>query len=102
MTVDTTGQTNATCAQPFNEDYPGLLGKILLIQPSEECFVLTADWPGEELPVSEGIKLAADERVIISMDDIDSSVLLAHDEAFAWLAGVTASGTSDIKVWELV
>lgn len=102
-TIDagTSGSTNGNCSASFRVSYPALLGKILLVQPDGICYAGSAFWTGYQLPASEGVKIAQDERVIITMDDIDSTQKAIGDY-YAWLAITAASGTVNVKVWELV
>src|SRR3990167_5807662 len=96
----TTTKNNHTTAVPFNNTGNALLGKTLLIQPDSACYIGCGLTNAGTVTTANGVKLAADERVILTMDDIDSSV--AAGEFYGWFASVAVSGTTVLKVWELL
>lgn len=87
--VTTTAKTNAEATTPYGTT--GLTDKALLIQASAECYVgVTATSTGD-VTTANGVKLAADERVIVLMS-----------ATYPYLVAITASGTANLRVWELV
>lgn len=89
--VATTTKNNNDTATPFNNTGDALKGKTLLIQTDTACYILPGTANTATVTTSNGVKLGADERVILGMAD-----------EYGWLAGLAVSGTSNIKVWELI
>lgn len=87
----TTSKTNAQATTAFGANEPYLTGKTLLIQPSAEIYLGVSRTSSGTVTTSNGVKVLADERVVICMDS-----------AYAYLAAITASGTANVRVWELV
>lgn len=86
----TTTKNNHDTAVPFNDTTVALTGKVLLLQPDATCYVLPVTANDGTVTTANGVKLAADEKVIIGMAS-----------SYGFLAAVSASGTTNIKVWEL-
>jgi hypothetical protein len=91
--VATTTKNNHDTASAFNNTGIGLGGKMLLIQSDAACFILPGTANTATATSSNGVKLAADERVVIIMDTTAS---------YGWLAAVSVSGTANVRVWELI
>jgi len=88
--VATTTKNNYDTATPFNNSGDGLKGKVLLIQPDAACYILPVTSSTGTVTTSNGVKLAADEKVTIHMG-----------QRFPGLACLSVSGTTNCKVWEL-
>lgn len=90
--VATTTKNNKDTATPFNHTGDALTGKVLLIQADAACYMLTGTVDTVAVTAANGVKLAiVDERVIITMPD-----------RHGWIAFLSVSGTTNIKVWELI
>lgn len=89
--VATTTKNNHDTATPFNNTGDALKGKMLLIQPDTACYILPGTANTATVTTSNGIKLGAEERVILSMAD-----------DYGWLACVAVSGTTNCRIWELI
>lgn len=89
--VATTTKNNHDTATPFNNTGDALKGKVLLIQPDAACYILPGTANTATVTTSNGVKLAADERVIIHMA-----------QGHSFLACLSVSGTTNCRVWELV
>lgn len=89
--IATTTKNNHDTATPFNDTGDALKGKALMVQPDTACYILAGATNAGTVTTSNGVKLAADERVILTM---------TRDQG--WLACVAVSGTTNLKVWELV
>jgi hypothetical protein len=87
--IATTTKNNHDTATPFNNTGDALKGKLLMLQPDAACYINFATTNAGTATTS-AIKLAADERVVVSMT-----------EAHGWVACVSASGTTNLRVWEL-
>lgn len=88
ITVAGASKNNADTAVPFSNTGNCLKGKTLLLQPSASVHVLPGTASNSTVTTSNGVKIGADERVIITMA-----------EDYGWLAVI---GTADVKVWELI
>lgn len=88
--VATTTKNNNDTAVPFANTGEALQGKVLLIQPDAACYVLPGAASTATVTTSNGVKLQADERAIITMQS-----------GYGFLACVSVSGTTNLKVWEL-
>jgi hypothetical protein len=88
--VATTTKNNHDTATPFNNTGEALKAKILLIQPDAACYILPGSTNAATVTTANGIKLGADERVIITMTSNEG-----------WLCALAVSGTANVKVWEL-
>lgn len=86
----TTSKTNHQATTPFANTVDALKGKTILIQSSAACFILPVSTNTGTVTAANGVKLAADERVIITMGS-----------AQGWLAAILASGTGNVRVWEM-
>lgn len=89
--VATTTKNNTDTASAFNSTGEALKGKILLVQSDSACYVLPGTISTTTVTTANGVKLAADERVVITMGS-----------SYGWLAGLAVTGTSNIRVWELI
>lgn len=98
--VATTVKSNETTAAPFNNSATYLLGKTLLIQSDADCYILPTAAAGEAgLTSSNGVRIFANERVVLEMDDFDQLPISA--EALRSLTALAVAGTANVKVWEL-
>ena len=91
--VATTTKNNHDTATPFNNTGDALKGKVLMLQADAACYVYpgtlnTATVTGSA--TGNGVLLAVAERVIVTM---------AADQG--WMACVSVSGTTNLKIWEL-
>lgn len=82
-----TTKNNHDTAAPFNNTGSGLANKLLLIQCDAAAHILPGTTNATTVTTSNGVKLAADERVVVRME-----------EGYGWLAAV---GAANCKVWEL-
>lgn len=87
----TTSKTNHEATTPFNNTGEALKGKTLLIQVSAECYIGVTSTSTGTVTTANGVKLAADERVIIMMG-----------QSRGFLAAIHATATANVRVWELV
>ena len=88
--VATTTKNNHDTAAPFYNTDPTLAGKILLIQPDAAGYILPGTANTSTVTTSNGVYLGPYERVILTMKSTQG-----------YLAAVSASGTMNVKVWEL-
>ena len=95
-----TSKTNAQATTPFNAALPGLLGKILMLQPSQDVYILPVDTSTRAITSSNGILLYAGERVTVTMMDMD--ITDEPGENTPWLAAIRSSADGNLKVWELI
>lgn len=95
-----TSKTNAEATTAFNTAAPRLGGKVLLIQPDQDCYILPVSTSTGTVTSTNGVKLTSGERVQITMDDIDPTSI--SGEAYQWLACLRVSASGNLKVWELV
>lgn len=86
----TNNHTTTTTAAFYNSD-PTLGARVLLLQPSAAGYILSGTTNAAAVTAVNGVKLAADERVIICMG-----------ASHGWLAFLPSSGAATLKVWELV
>lgn len=93
-----TSINNATTAAPFNAT--GLQGKILLVQPDSDCFILPVIGAAGVNVAAQSPLVSANERVTITMPDQDSTVP-ALEQRY-WLAVIQSTASGNLKVWELV
>lgn len=89
--VATTTKNNHDTAAPFNDTGDALKGKTIMVQPDTACYILAGSANTSTVTTANGVKLAADERVTITM---------TRDQG--WLACLAVSGTTNLKVWEMV
>lgn len=83
----TTTINNHDTATPFNNTGDALKNKCLLIQPDADCHVLPGITNAATVTTTNGLKIGADERVVLTMGS-----------DMGWLAVV---GAANVKVWEL-
>lgn len=84
-----TTTNNHDTASPFNNTGMALKGKVLLLQSDAACHVACGTTNAVTVTTSNGVKLAADERVLIHMNE---------DDGYGWIAVV---GAANVKVFEL-
>ncbi len=87
----TTTKNNHDTAIPFNDTGTGLAGKLVMFQTDSACYLLCGTSNTAAATAATGILLAANERVIIWLG-----------ESYGWTAVLAVSGTSVVKVWELI
>lgn len=88
--VATTTKNNHDTAVPFNNTGDALEGKKLLIQSDADCYLLPGVLNTATVTTSNGVKVFANERVVIGMR-----------QGYKWLAALAVSGTANVRVWEL-
>lgn len=81
---------NHTTGTAFRNTGEALTGKTLLLQSDATCHILPGTTNAAAATVANGVKLAADERVILTM---------TREEG--WLAAIAPSTTCNVRVWEL-
>lgn len=92
VTTSAAAKNNSDTAVAFNGSAaPYLKGKMLLIQTSGVCYILPVSSASGAVTSANGIKLAADERVILTMDG-----------ARGFLSVIRDSSDVTVKVWELM
>jgi hypothetical protein len=89
--VATTTKNNHDTGAPFNDTGDALSGKVIMLQPDAACYMLPGTAATTTVTTANGILVAAGERVIISMGS-----------SYGWVACLAVSGTSNVKVWELL
>lgn len=101
-TIDFTGtsKTNHQATTPFNNTGTALMGKILLLQPDADVYILPVLSNSAAVTSSIGVKLSAGERVILTFGDLSSS--LVAGEYHGWLAALQVSAGGNLKIWELL
>jgi hypothetical protein len=87
--IATTTKNNHDTATPFNNTGDALKGKLLMLQPDAACYVSFGTTNAATAATTD-VYLAAYERVLISMA-----------ENYGWIACVSVSGTTNLKVWEM-
>ena len=100
--IDFTGtsKTNHEATTPFNNTGNALLGKVLLLQPSQACYILGVSANDGTVSATNGVYLFANERVEIVMDDLPD-VSTQPSDLLPWLAVIRDSASGNLKVWEL-
>lgn len=94
-------KTNATATAPFNATGSALGGKILLLQSDQDVFVLPVQTSATAVTIPTGVTIFANERVIMTMDDLDRTDIAG--EPYIFLAALRAAGVNgSLRVWELV
>lgn len=93
-----TSKTNEQATTPFGVG--GMAGKILLLQPSTDVYILPTATSTGAVTSTNGVLLGAGERVQLTLDDRD--VTDEAGESFAWLAALRSTADGNLKVWELV
>ncbi len=97
--VATTSVNNHSTAVAFNNTGVGLAGKLLLLQPDADCWIEfgTANTVTASISAtSASFFIAAGDSKIVLMDDAVTSTTY-----HGWIACVSVSGTTNLKVWEL-
>jgi len=90
--IATTTKNNHDTAVPFSNTGNALKAKVLLVQPDAACYVYFGSTnAATAVAASNGIYLAARERLSFVMGS-----------ELGWVACVSVSGTTNLKVWELV
>jgi hypothetical protein len=85
-----TAINNHTTASAFNNTGDALGGKVLLLQATAALYLLPGTSNAASVTSTNGVKLGADERVIVTMSGSQG-----------WLAQIPVSGSANLKVWEL-
>ena len=94
--VATTTKNNHDTATPFcNTTGNTLAGKLLLLQPDAACYINFGSANNITATTSNGIYVGAFERLEVLLD------LNSSDAAYGYLACLSVSGTTNLKVWEL-
>jgi hypothetical protein len=93
--IATTTKSNTDTAVPFNYTGDALTGKTLLLQADAACFVTfgTASTVTctDATVATMGFYLAAREKVTVYTGT-----------TYGWVACLSVSGTTNLKVWQLV
>ena len=89
--VATTTKNNHDTVAAFNNTGDALKGRVLLLQPDAACYVYFGSTNAATATTANGIKLAADERVLVTM---------TRDNG--WVACVSVTGTINLRVWEMI
>lgn len=89
--VATTTKNNHDTAAPFNNTGVALTGKVLLLQPDAACYIYFGTTNGATATTTNGVKFSADERAIVTMTS-----------SAGWIACVSSTGTTNLRVWELI
>lgn len=95
-----TSKTNAEASTPFNAASPALAGKIILVQPSTDCYILPVLTSTSVVASTTGVLLLANERLSFTLEDYDERAV--DGEVRAWLAAIRSASNGNLKVWELV
>jgi hypothetical protein len=99
-TIDYTNasKTNNQASVAFGTS--GLAGKILLLQASTDVYVLPVLTATATVSSSTGVLIVANERVQITMPDMD--VMDEPGDTPIWLAAIRSSVSGNLRVWELL
>lgn len=89
--VATTTKNNNDTSVPFTNAVEAMKGKTLLIQSDAACYILPGILNTATVTTANGVYLAPNDRVCINMGS-----------SYGWLAALAASGTANVRVWELV
>jgi hypothetical protein len=87
--VTTTSKRQDQATAAFSTSGTALASKTLLVHASAACFIAPVASSGT-VTAANGVPLGADEKAVITMLPSDTH-----------LAAITASGTANLKVWEL-
>lgn len=100
-TIDftSTSRTNAQATTPFNDTSPALAGKHLILQTSQDVYILPVQTSTGTVTSTNGFTLYAGETKSFWMDDFDERAVAG--EPYAWLAALRVSADGNLKVWEL-
>ena len=88
--VATTTKNNHDTAVPFNNTADALKGKVVMLVPDAACYV-TFGTTNAITATTAGVPLQAGERVHVN---------LAED--YGWIACVSVSGTTNLRIWEML
>lgn len=88
--------TNHQASTPFNNTGSALCGKVLLLQPSTDVYVLPVTTNTGTVTTSNGVLLFANERVLLTMTDY-----FATNATECWLAAIRSSASGNLRVWAL-
>ena len=90
--VATTTKNNFDTAAAFKDTAgEGVGGLLLAVQPDTACYVLPGTASDSTVTTANGVKLAADQIYILNLRQKDLS-----------LCCLAVSGTTNLKVWELL
>lgn len=87
----TTTKNNHDTAVPFNNTGAALGGKLVMLQCDSACYVVTGTLNTTAATAATGVLLSSYERVVMWLG-----------ESYGWVAVLPVSGTSVVKVWELI
>lgn len=93
-------KTNHQATTPFNNTGTALCGKILLLQPDQDVYILPTNTNTGTVTAANGYKLLAGQAATITVDDLEERVIAG--EFYGWLAALQVSAGGNLKVWELV
>jgi hypothetical protein len=88
--VATTTKNNHDTAVPFLNTGQALKGKVLAIYADAACYILAGTANTATVTSTNGLPMAAGETKVVVMDSTSG-----------WLACVSVSGTTNLKVWDL-
>ncbi len=93
-TIDATvtSKTNAQATTPFLAVSPYMQGLCYLVQVTADVYILPVATSTSVVTTTTGVLLTAGERIIIVMEEGDKN---------PFLAAITGSSTSSVRVWEL-
>jgi hypothetical protein len=96
--IDYTGSsvTNHQASTPFNNTGSALCGKVLLLQPSTDVYILPVTTNTGTVTTSNGVLLFANERVILTMTDY-----FATNATECWVAAIRSTASGNLRVWAL-
>lgn len=100
-TIDftSTSKTNAQATTPFSAASPSLAGKHLILQCTQDVYILPVTSSTGTVSSTNGFTMYAGETKSFWMDDYNER---ANDgEVYAWLAAIRVSSDGNLKVWEL-
>ncbi|SRR5258706_5312386 len=93
-------KTNHQATTPFNNTGTALAGKILLLQPAQDVYILPVTTNAGTVSSTNGVLIMANERVILTVDDLDVTDIAG--EFYGWLAAIRSTTSGNLRVWELV
>lgn len=82
---------NHSTAAPFNNTGDGLEGKFILLQATQDVYILPGTTNAAAVTTANGVLISAGERVIIGMR-----------QGYKWLAAIRSSADGNLRVWELL
>ena len=89
--VATTTKNNDDTATPFNNTGDALKGKTVVLQSDTACYVKAGTVDTVTVTAATGLLLEANEKYVLSLGS-----------NYGWIAALAVSGTSNVKVFELV